>query len=156
MKNSVHYEMALKEADLSTFDGAYVLELLDRAAAEGDDRAIYARAQCFRYGTFGSKVDPKVAYGLNCTLEKSNIAEAVFNLAYDYDIGNFVRKNLKRAFSLYMTAALLGDTESCAQISQFYRLGYVVSQNRSLAKAWKERSKCDEKLISPPYRRWLR
>jgi uncharacterized protein len=155
MINSIHYEMALKEASLTTFDSTYVLALLNRALIEGDDRAIYARAQCFRYGTFGSEIDLKAAHDLNKTLEKSNIAEAVFNLAYDYDIGNFVRKNLKRAFSLYMTAALLGDPESCAQISQFYRLGYVVTKNRNLAKVWKQRSKCDEKLISPPYRRWL-
>jgi uncharacterized protein len=153
---SEHYKKALDEADATYCDDALVLEHLRTAESEGDERAVYALAQCYRHGTFGLKVDLKMAHDLNKGLESSNIAEAIFNLAVDYDCGNFVRTNPKRAFSLYLVAALLGDPESCSQIAQAYQIGWVVSQNRRLAKAWKLRSKCNAKLISPPYRRWLR
>jgi TPR repeat protein len=154
--SSDYYNNALQEADSPNCSEAIVLDYLQIALNDGDERAAYAMAQCYRYGTFGSKIDVKAAHDLNRTLEHSNIAEAVFNLAFDYDCGNFVRKNSKRAFSLYLVAGLLGDPESCAQVSQAYRLGWVVPQNKALAKAWRERSKCDAKLIAPPYRRWLR
>lgn len=156
MKDSELYNQALLEADSSNCNSTLVIESLNKAALEGDVRAVYAIAQCHRYGSFGLEVDLEKAHKLNKTLAHSNIAEAVFNLALDYDKGNFVRKSPKRAFSLYVVAGMLGDPESCEQVSRFYRFGEVVPQNRVLAKAWRERSKCSEKLISPPYRRWLR
>jgi TPR repeat protein len=149
------HQMALEEAKSNECDPKLVIELLRKGAANHDARSIYGLAQSYRYGSFGLEVDPKRAHDLTRSLEKSNIGEALFNLAFDYDIGNFVRSNPKKAFSLYMSAALLGIPEASFQISEFYRVGEVVPRNLSLAKAWLKRSKCDEKLISPPYRVWL-
>lgn len=155
MIDSSAYLDALAEAKSPRPDGPQVISLLERAHLEGDDRATYALAQCSRYGNFGYPIDPQKAHDLTKTLENSNIAEAIFNLARDYDIGHCVRANPKKAFSLYMCAALLGDAESCAQIAQYFGRGEIVPLNKKTAKAWKARSKCDEKFISPPYRRWL-
>ena len=155
-KFSTLYDQALLEAESSDCDNATVIQNLQKAAAEGDARATFALAQCYRYGSFGLAVDLRLAHDLNKSLEDSQIAEAVFNLALDYDLGNFVRRSAKKAFSLYMVAGLLGEPEACLQISRFYRHGEVVPQNRKLAKAWMERARCKQKDISPPYRIWIK
>ncbi len=155
MMESSAYNDALTEANSPVCDDAHVITLLEQAHTQGDDRATYALAQCFRYGSFGYPLDPQKAHDLTKTLENSNIAEAIFNLARDYDIGHCVRANPKKAFSLYMSAALLGDAESCAQIAQYFDRGEIVPVDRRIAKAWRARSRCDERLIAPPYRRWL-
>jgi len=155
MIDSSAYLEALAETQSPACDNARVICLLEQAHNEGDDRATYALAQCSRYSSFGYPIDPQKAHDLTKTLENSNIAEAIFNLARDYDIGHCVRANPKKAFSLYMSAALLGDAESCAQVAQYFNRGEIVPLNKKIAKAWKARSKCDEKLIAPPYRRWL-
>ncbi|OYU75785.1 MAG: hypothetical protein CFE32_12940 [Alphaproteobacteria bacterium PA3] len=155
MIDSSAYIDALAEAQSTTREDARVISLLEQACEEGDDRATYALAQCSRYGSFGYPLDTQKAHNLTKTLENSNIAEAIFNLARDYDIGHCVRADPKKAFALYMSAALLGDAESCAQVAQYFNRGEIVPLNRKIAKAWKARSKCDEKLIAPPYRRWL-
>jgi uncharacterized protein len=156
VQQSEYYEKALLAADAVPCNDQEVQECLERALTEGDERAIYARAQCYRYGSFGTEKDLFKAHTLTKCLEKSNIAEAVFNLAFDYDTGNYVRKNVKRAFALYMVAGLLGDVGACLQVSRFYAHGEVVPQNKVLAKAWRQRSKCAEREISPLYRQWLR
>jgi uncharacterized protein len=156
MVNSEFYSAALREADSAECNNALVMESLSKAEQEGDLRATYALSQCYRYGSFGTVIDLERAHKLTKQLENSNIAEAVFNLALDYDKGNFVRTNLKKAFSLYVVAGLLGDKESCEQVACFYRVGEVVPRNKVLEKAWRARARCDETLMSPPYRCWLR
>ncbi|MFM1975517.1 MAG: hypothetical protein RL145_363 [Pseudomonadota bacterium] len=155
MIDSSAYIDALAEAKSPTCDDARVIFLLEQAHNEGDDRATYALAQCSRYGSFGYPIDPQKAHDLTKNLENSSIAEAIFNLARDYDLGHCVRANPKKAFALYISAALLGDAESCMQVAQYFNRGEIVPINKTIAKAWKDRSKCDEKLISPPYRLWL-
>jgi TPR repeat protein len=90
------------------------------------------------------------------SIEDSFIAESLFDLAVSYDLGVGVRTNDKRAFSLYMKAALLGHAESCQQISEYYREGKLVARDMSVAKAWKMRAACAEEDISPSYRVKLR
>lgn len=151
------YARALTLADEGERGLGDVLVLLEEAAARGDSRAKYAVANWHLNGMDGVvEKDPRAALILLRELERSFIAEALFDLAWFYDLGKFVRKNEHRAFSLYMRAALLGHSESCRQISEFYREGVLVGHDAKLAKAWATRAEQAEADISPPYRIWLR
>ncbi|ALJ11564.1 tetratricopeptide repeat protein [Sphingopyxis macrogoltabida] len=138
------------EADISE---AY--KLLSQASQEGDTRATYALSTWYLFGN--EVVEKNEEYGVKLlkTLEKSNIAEAIFDLAVSYDYGKHVKKNNRKAMSLYMRAALLGDKASCEQVSQYYSEGKSVPYDKLLADAWKERAEQEENSISPSYRVWL-
>ena len=153
-----NYELALRVADSQTNsqDSEKILKLLDLGVAEGDDRAAYARAVCFANGQYGSSVDELEAFRLFSRISKSKIAEALFDLAVCYDLGQGVEKDQFAAFEFYQRAATLGHTEACAQVSEFFREGVTVPESENLEKFWLERSKMKEREISPPDRVWLR
>lgn len=153
---SAKYDEALIFADRSPVEDNRIFSLLNLASEEGDDRATYALASCYRYGSFGVKKDEKIAHSLTKKLQDSNIAEAIFNIAFDYDVGNYVKEDEYKAFSFYMKAALLGNLESCVQVSRFYKEGRAVRRDARLAKCWRDRSKFPEEKISSPSRVWLR
>lgn len=152
-KNPDDYTLALQLSGNDKPDWAKIYKVLAKASEAGDARAKYAIATWLLAGKDGvlSK-DPEKAMVLLKEIENANIAEANFDLALAYDAGDFIRKNEKRAFRLYVRAALLGDPESCFQVSEFYREGKVVGVDLVVSRAWKERSKCSESDISPPYR----
>lgn len=150
------YETALELAGGEHPDLSQVYTLLNKAIEDGDDRAKYAIASWYLNGNELIEKNVKVGTNLLKDLQKSNIAEALFDLAVSYDHGWHVRRHEAKAFSLYMRAALLGHKESCKQVSEFYREGKLVNFDRRLSAAWQQRSQEDEKLIAPPYRLWLR
>lgn len=127
-------------------------DLLVRCSEKGDPRATYALASWYLFGNEIVQKDEEHGILLIKTLENSNISEALFDLAVAYDYGKGVRKNSKRAFSLYMRAALLGDLSACDQIAQYYAEGKIVAADKRLSQAWALRSKQNEKDISPTYR----
>lgn len=129
-----------------------VLRLLNNAADCGDDRAKYALATWYLYGNAVVERNEQKGVKILKGLVDSMIAEAVFDLAVAYDYGRSVRKNSSKAFSLYMSAALLGDKSACEQISQFYGEGKLVPFNPLLRDVWQRRSEENEESISPPYR----
>lgn len=151
------YEAALAICDGEHPDEGRARNLLQRAADGGDARATYALANWLLHDGAGAENEPvKAAVVLLRSVEEANIAEALFDLAVCYDYGRGVRKNEKRAFSLYMRSALLGHPESCEQIAEFYRHGKIVPHDRKLYKAWLARAGEEPQSISPPYRVWLR
>lgn len=158
MENQQAYLRALAlcdEGDGADTKAAY--ELLQVAASQGDDRARYAIATWLIHGEDGVvEVDRSAGVTILKGLAKSNVAEALFDLAVSYDYGRGTRRNEQKAFSCYMRAALLGSNESCEQIAEFYREGTLVKHDKSLHLAWKKRSEQSEEQISPPYRLWLR
>jgi TPR repeat protein len=130
-------------------------ELLFKSSDAGDLRATYALATWYLFGNEVVERDEKRGVDLLKSLEHSNIAEAIFDLAVSYDYGKSVRKSTKKAFSLYMRAALLGDKGACDQIAQFYLEGKFVPHDKALAHAWRARAEQPEKSISPPFRLWV-
>ncbi|MCI4590404.1 sel1 repeat family protein [Sphingobium sp. BYY-5] len=145
--------LALSRSEEPKLREAY--ELLTKACAEGDMRADYALASWHLYGNDVVERDERKGVSILKSLEKSNIAEALFDLAVSYDYGKSVRRNRKRAFSLYMKSALLGDKSACDQVSQFYAEGKFVPYDKGLAQAWEARAQQSEESISPPYRLWI-
>lgn len=150
--DNVAYDNALAICRESEPNLSKAYALLTKASQEGDQRATYALATWHLFGNDAVKKNEKLGVDILKSLEYSNIAEAIFDLAVSYDHGKGVRKNSKKAFSLYMRAALLGDPCSCEQISQYYGEGKVVKFDRSLEDAWRKRAKQDKNSISPPYR----
>lgn len=143
------------EEETGSAEAAY--ELLRTAASQGDERAKYAIATWLLNGKEGIvEADQKAGVVVLKELVKSNIAEALFDLAVSYDYGWGIRRNEQKAFSYYMQSALLGCSESCEQIAEFYREGALVKHDRNLYLAWKKRSEQPEEDISPSYRLWLR
>ena len=155
LESSVYEQaLAMCEQEQPNTKGAY--RLLVQASEEGDSRATYALATWYLFGNYAVPKDEHKAVHILKSLVDSNIAESLFDLAVSFDYGKGVRRNSKTAFSLYMRAAILGDSSSCDQISQFYSEGKVVPYDRKLSEAWKLRSLQSEIDISPPYRVWLR
>jgi TPR repeat protein len=130
-------------------------ELLTAASNKGDDRATYALATWYLFGNEVVDKDEERGVCMLIALHDSLVAEALFDLAVSYDLGRYVQQDDHKAFSFYMKAALLGDSDSCRQVSQFYAEGTVVGHDEALSKAWQMRSECDEREISPPYRLWI-
>jgi hypothetical protein len=151
------YAVALSIADEPEPNLTKVHSLLRSAHSKGDKRAKYAIATWLLHGVEGI-VHQDVRTGIQMLreLQYDNIPEALFDLAVSYDLGKGVKKNEKKAFSLYMRSALLGSSDASFQISEFYREGRLVSRDVPLARAWKVRSERNEQEISPPYRLWLR
>jgi uncharacterized protein len=149
------YSQALALGRQPSPDLAQVYVLLQASNDAGDARARYAIATWHLFGN--SLIEKNEAYGVKLlkSLQTSNVAEAIFDLAVSYDLGRSVRRDARKAFSLYMQAALLGDREACLQIAQYYREGKHVLPSMSLYKAWLQRADQPEETISPPYRVWI-
>ncbi len=130
-------------------------ELLSGASERGDCRAVYALATWYLFGNEVVEKDEIRGVSMLETLRNSFVAEAIFDLAVSYDHGKHVEQDDEKAFSLYMRAALLGDKQSCSQVSQFYAEGALVEHDEELANAWRKRSEQDERDVSPPYRLWM-
>lgn len=148
-----HSALILSRSTPPDIHAAY--DLLTKAAENGDDRAIYAIATWHLFGNDIIEKNEERGVSMLLSLEKSNIAEALFDIAVSYDHGRHVERDTDKAFSFYMRSALLGDKSACDQISQFYAEGIVVQHDEFIANAWKMRSEQDEISISPPYRRWI-
>lgn len=154
---SLKYDSALNLADLEGDSSQQVFDLLVEAASDGDDRALYALSTWQIWGEQDVvPKDPKKAFLNLKKLSTSFVAEALFDLAYSYDIGHGTKADESKAFSTYMRAALMGSKEANAQVAEFYREGKIVSRDSNISLEWRRRSRCDELEISPPYRVWLR
>lgn len=156
-KPSAPYVAALGLSGEPNPDRREALEKLREAAAAGDPRAEYAIATWYLHGMEGVvERDVPRAFEMLKKLEDSFIAEALFDLAIFYDLGEIVEPDEEKAFSLYMRAALLGNRESCRQMAEFFREGRIVKHDEKLQQAWLKRAKQKESDISPPYRARLR
>lgn len=152
MIDNHNYEMALSLAKSTPADLKAAYEYLILASSNGDQRADYAIATWYLSGNEVVQRDEIRAFEILKSLERSNIAEACFDLAFSYDSGRGCRRNAGRAFSNYMKAGLLGDKEACQQIAQYYLEGVLVKYNKELFLTWKLRSEKSEQEISPAYR----
>ncbi len=146
------YSLALRLSKDKNINLNEIKRLLLSARKNGDDRASYAIATWYLFGNEVTIIDENLGVSILHELINSNIAEALFDLAVAYDLGKVVHQDENEAFSYYMMSALLGDKDSCCQVSQFYAEGRVVAFDSRLRDAWLERSHQDECDISPPYR----
>ncbi len=57
-------------------------------------------------------------------------------MAVCYEKGTGVKKNEKKAATLYLRAALLGDKQSIYEVGRCYWHGLGVKRDRAIASAW--------------------
>jgi len=146
------YEMALEEARRSLPNGDSVMRFLTEAHRIGDKRSTYALSVIFFNGQFNQKVNQKKAKNLLKMAAKSNVAEAVFDLAVHIDNNESEDGDEMEVYCLYMRAALLGHREACRQMSAFHLEGKIVPHDRLLASEWKLRAKSSDFPQDPPWR----
>jgi uncharacterized protein len=151
-----YYSAALEQADRNIPNDLSVLKFLDDGIALGDEKSAFARACCYEDGKFGSKIDKKLANSLFFSLKNSNLPEALFAIAYCYDVGDGIRTNKSLAFDFYLKAAVLGHSEANLQIAEFFREGSTVPRRRLLGQFFRNRSHMPEAVISPKQRMKLR
>jgi len=70
----------------------------------------------------------------------AKISEALSDLAKSMEKGEGVQIDLKRAFELYVDAALRGHHGSVFEVGRCYYYGIGVSEDRSCADIWLERA----------------
>ncbi|NOU03127.1 MAG: sel1 repeat family protein [Novosphingobium sp.] len=156
MKSSYDIALEIANREDEEKDGERILELLDKGVEDADGRAACARAICYVDGKFGSNINEAKATELFLKLSDSKIPEALFALAVSFDKGDGVAQDQSVAFEYNLKAATLGHSESCFQVSEFFREGSIVLESKSLQSFWLKRSQEKESVISPADRVWLR
>lgn len=74
--------------------------------------------------------------------QNSKDESSLWNLALIYDKGKGkVSKNQKKAFDLFLKAARLDYKNAMEQVAYMYKYGYGVTQDRTKAKYWENKSK---------------
>ena len=140
-EGSKPYQLALREALKKRPDYKQVLALLKRALKQGDPYAAYALATWYLHGSRGFKKDIRKGTALLKQAAQGAVASANYDLAVSHENGIGVRKNEKRAFELYLTAALLGDKSAFFETGRCYFYGIGTKQDRRTAKIWLTRAK---------------
>ena len=65
----------------------------------------------------------------------------MYGLAISYEKGLGVKKGKKRAFDLYLKAALRNHHQSVEEVARCYWFGIGVNSNKRVARIWYERAK---------------
>ena len=136
------YEVALAEARKKHPEYPKVIATLREATEKGNPDAAYALASWYLWGKKPHiKPDHKVAVRLLRTAVAAGNSDAMWDLAVCYDNGNGVRISEKKAFELYLRAALRGDARSTMELARRYYWGSGTRQDRSVSRIWLERAK---------------
>jgi TPR repeat protein len=130
------YDRALSLASKSRGRTREVYDLLVSADSAGDARATYALATWYLHGTKFTKRDIARGTELLQRAVKKNIPDAAHDLAVSFEKGIGVQKSERKAFELYVRAALLGDRQSLYEVGRMYYHGIGASKNRHLAEVW--------------------
>jgi TPR repeat protein len=119
---------------------AQALKELQRASDKGDASAAYALGTWHLHGKH-VKVDMRRGAVLLKQAAAANIPEALYDLAVCYEKGAGVRESEKKAYELYLRAALWGDRQSIYEVGRCLFYGIGADRNRRLARFWLTRAK---------------
>jgi uncharacterized protein len=72
---------------------------------------------------------------------KENIPDALYDLAVSYEKGVGVRKSEKKAYELYVQAAVWGEKQSFHEVGRCLYYGIGAERDRRLALIWLDRAK---------------
>ena len=101
--------------------------------------AQYALGCWYIEGKYHYKRDLKKGISLLHKSADKRVPESCMLLAKCYEYGNGVIQDFRKAFELYLYAALFGDDEACFEISRCYTVGLGVEIDLNIAEIWKER-----------------
>ena len=133
---SKEHKQALKIMYSSNPDYEKAKKLLLIAAENNDYLAIYGLGTWHFFGIHGFDENKTEAIRLWTIAAEKKIPEALFDLAVCYEEGDSVKKNLRKAFALYMDAALQGDNQAVFAVGRCYFYGIGISKNKLVADVW--------------------
>jgi TPR repeat protein len=109
--------------------------LLRESHDSGDPRATYSLATWYIHGTptAGIKVSPRKAIQLLRKAARKGVPDAVYDLAYSYEVGFGVRKAPSKAFDLYVQAAQKGCKLALKEVVRCIYYGVGAIKHRELA-----------------------
>ncbi|MBD5655917.1 MAG: sel1 repeat family protein [Candidatus Eremiobacteraeota bacterium] len=113
--------------------------LLESALADGDARAAYALGSWCIDGDRLPR-DLERARALFSIAAEAKIGYALFDLAIMTEKGEGGVRDLRKAFELYVDAALHGDTQSVFEVGRCYRYGIGIAEDHALAEIWRDRA----------------
>ena len=118
-----------------------IARMLLRSAEEGEPESIYALATWRLFGQDGIlPLDYREGARLLALAGEAGVASALYDLAISNEKGLGVRKNVKRAFALYVDAALHSDPQSHEEVGRHYYWGIGIARDRRLAEIWYRRA----------------
>jgi uncharacterized protein len=133
---ATHFAKALQSKSKPRTRDVY--ELMVRAHEQGDARATYALASWYIHGSPFTKKDLKRAVELLEIAAAHEVREAIFNLARATEAGKGTPKSARKAYTLYVQAALLGDAQAMREVARMYAAGTGVPKSRALAEVWRK------------------
>lgn len=136
LKISNAHKQALKIMYSSNPDFEKAKKLLILAAEKNDYIAIYALGTWHFSGVHGFIENKAEAIRLWEIAAAKKVPEALFDLAVSYETGIGIKVNLRKAFSLYVDAALRGDHQAVFAVGRCYFYGIGTSKNKLLADIW--------------------
>jgi TPR repeat protein len=135
MTGTKPYRLALQEMRTPKPDKAKAFELLTEALNKNDPYAAYAIATWYLFGVHVRKNYAKGVGLLEIAAEK-NIPSALFDLAVSCETGKGIKVNKKRAYELYVRAALWGDKQATYEVGRCLCYGIGTPRNLRFADIW--------------------
>lgn len=140
MRNSKPYLSALKIMQSKAPDKAKAFKYLQRAFELKDASAAYALATWYLHGIYVKKDLKRGVKFLRQAISTEYIPEAFYDLAISYEKGLGIKKDEKKAYDLYLNAAIWGHKKSYFEVGRCLFYGLGVSKNKSLARSWLKRA----------------
>jgi uncharacterized protein len=116
------YDKAIELTKVDEYDKSEVAKLLLEADSCGDGRATYALSSWYLHGIYFEKNLKKATEFLRKAVNLQ-IPEAFHDLGFSYEAGIGVRKNVNKAYRLYLIGTILGDKDSMYKLSLMHKTG---------------------------------
>lgn len=137
---SAEYEKALGIMESEKGDSKEATDLLHVALNLGDPRAAYALGTWYLVGANGLQEDRKKGIELISLAADGKVPAALFDLAACYEEGLSVEVDSRKAFLMYLDAAVRGDQQAVFEVSRCYFHGIGVEQDLQIAQIWGDRA----------------
>jgi uncharacterized protein len=134
------YTRALSEMQQEKPAIATVLKLLHKAYELGNHHAAWALGAWHLRGQYVKK-DIREAVILLQYASQANIPDAMYDLAICFEKGDGLKKNEKKAFELYLKAAIRGFTDAIVEVGRCYYWRIGTHQAKPIGELWFDRSK---------------
>lgn len=138
-KGNAHYKEALQIMRSPNGDFEKAKKLLLLGLEENDPFSAYALGTWYFFGSNGIRKNTKKGLALWHRAAEEKVPDALFDLAVYYE-KDAIEKDLKKAFLLYIDAAIRGDKEALFAVGRCYFFGIGVSKNKDIAEIWFQRS----------------
>lgn len=139
-KKSQLYNEALHIMQSENADAKLATQLLEDALKNDDPHAAYALGTWYFHGSNGLRKSQAKGVELWHIAARAKLSDALFDLAVCYEKGTVVKKNVERAFQLFLDAAIRGDEQAVFEVARCYTYGIGIPINMQVAEIWAARA----------------